>query len=216
MCLAGFSVAATAEDRFVYLESTASAMITINVEAEENSTGSILHVDRSDGDVYDITCDRQDATTSCGYSSPATRTAYGTIREGNAILMSGTLKGSPVSRTIAIDGRPWYEFPERSLCLYAISSSHPPISFWILLPSDGNAFLLMARWEGPDEIEVNGRKVMAIRVRVSLTGLLSIFWGTYYWYDATDGTFLKYKGVRGLPGSPETTVELIWDGRVSP
>lgn len=56
---------------------------------------------------------------------------------------------------------------------------------------------------------MDGRTEEAMRVRVSPWGLLSLFWSSLYWFRPSDGAFLRYEAVRGLPGTPKTVVELI-------
>ena len=68
---------------------------------------------------------------------------------------------------------------------------------------------MQAREEKEEGIPVDGRALEAMRVKVSPWGLLSLFWSSLYWYRSSDGTFVRFEGVRGLPGTPKTVVELI-------
>ena len=98
---------------------------------------------------------------------------------------------------------------EWSLQPFAVSGSSEPLLFWVVQPYDGQAFLMQAREEKAEDIPVDGRTLEARRVKVSPWGILSLFWSSLYWFRLSDGTFLRYEAVRGLPGTPKTVVELI-------
>jgi len=51
-------------------------------------------------------------------------------------------------------------------------------------------------------------KVKAYYVKMSIAGILSLFWSADYWYDTANGKFIKFKGTQG-PGTQEAVVELI-------
>jgi hypothetical protein len=153
--------------------------------------------------------DSASATVRYDFESPRRKTAYSAVRDGNAILLEGTLRGTPLSRKVQIDAKPWYESMEWSLQRLALSGSSEPVLFWVLQPFEARAYLLQARVEKTEAIINDERAVPAVRVRVSPTGLLSLFWNALFWYRPTDGMNLRYESVRGLPGTPKTTVELI-------
>jgi len=68
---------------------------------------------------------------------------------------------------------------------------------------------MVATREGEETVMLGGDSVQAIKVRFSPAGPLSAFWKAEYWYRKSDLRFIRYRAVRGLPGSPETIVTLI-------
>jgi hypothetical protein len=59
-----------------------------------------------------------------------------------------------------------------------------------------------------EKILVQEREVETQNIRVKLTGFKAIFWHSDYWFRRSDGLFLKYRGVEGPPGTPETVMTL--------
>ncbi len=174
--------------------------------------GSIVHSRMSDGDRHDVQIDSSAATTTYHLESPARRIAYTVTRAGDVLTVKGIFGGAPISKTIPIDHRPWYQGIERSLHDFVVTGESRPLVFWIVQPWEANAYLLQARAEGQERITVNDRQMTALRVRVSPVGFLRFFWSSLYWFRPSDGRFLRYEAVRGFPGTPKTVVEFIGDG----
>jgi hypothetical protein len=163
----------------------------------------------SDGDVHRVELNEADATIGYHYASPSLKMAYSARREGDELFLEGTFKGVPLSRRISIDASPWFESMEWELGQYAVSGSSQPLVFWVVNPLEARAYQLQATGESTEMIDDNGQSVAGARVRVRPTGFLAPFWSTLYWFRPTDGRFLRYEGVRGLPGTPKTVVELL-------
>ena len=53
-----------------------------------------------------------------------------------------------------------------------------------------------------------GKEIAAVHLRISLSGLLSIFWHGDYWYRKGDGRFLRYRG-KNRSGGPVAVSELV-------
>ena len=98
---------------------------------------------------------------------------------------------------------------EWELADYAVSGSTQPLVFWVVNPFEARAYQMQAIGESREVIDDNGKSLTAARVRVRPNGFLAPFWSTLYWFRPSDGRFVRYEGVRGLPGTPKTTVELL-------
>jgi hypothetical protein len=201
-----------AQASLLYRETAGSRQITNLMSEQILPDGYFLRSRLSDGDMHDVQLDRALLTIRYHVTSPARRIDYTVVRGGNVLLVDGILGGKPVSRRITIDGRPWYESLERSAHDFIIAGARAPLVFWVVNPWDANAYLLQARSEGREQVSVNGTLVYAARVRVVPVGILRFFWSALYWFRPDDGRFLRYEGVRGLPGTPKTIVELIDNG----
>jgi hypothetical protein len=55
----------------------------------------------------------------------------------------------------------------------------------------------------------NGRSTHAIKMELGLTSLLEGLWKAHYWCREEDGLFIQYRGIHGVPGTPETVIRLI-------
>lgn len=200
---------ASAQSAMLYREQTGPAVKLIKVLEEEQYGGSLLHLWYSSGESYRISSDSSRATLSFDYRDPAAGTEYSAHRSGNAIRIEGVLKGRPASRVVDIDGNPWYESLEFGLRDFAVSGSRRPALAWVIVPENTVAYLVALGLERIEPIDVSGRSVEAVRVRVSLRGIPAFFWSTLYWYRVPDGAFVKFEGPRGGFGSIPTIMELV-------
>ena len=200
---------AAAQDKRIYHEQTGKVGVRVEVWEEKLQYGSVLYTLMDNGEYYAIRNDPSFSTMSFEYRSPSTNTAYSARRTGSTIQLDGTVKGEPVSRTFQIDDRPWYQSIERSFEQHANKPSMTSIEFWIVHPYDVEAHLIVARKTRREIIDAGPLRIDAIRIRVSLPGLASLFWGGSYWYRVGSGTFVKFEGRRGVFGTPKTVLELI-------
>jgi len=207
---------AAAQAMLTYRDRTGHVDIIIHIWKEELPSGAMVHSLMSDGDIHRVENDGSNETISYRFASPSRNTSYRAHREGNEIMIEGTLNGSPLSRRLPINAAIWMESVEWSLREYAMSGSPRPFLFWVLQPYEVKAYLLQAIGEPEENIIVNGHAQAAARVRVRPTGILAPFWSSLYWFRPSDGRFMRYEGVRGLPGTPKTVVELIDTGPDSP
>ena len=203
------SMSTFAEPTLLYRDTTGSVEIIIHIWKDILPEGSLINSLLSDGDVHRVQLDESNATVRYQFASPVRGTAYTARREGNELLLQGTFRGASFSRRIAINANPWLESMEWSLADYALSGSMQPLVFWVVNPFEAQAYELQAIGENPENVMDNGQSFPALRVRVRPTGLLAPFWSTLYWFRPSDGRFLRYEGVRGLPGTPKTVVELM-------
>lgn len=130
------------------------------------------------------------------------------IREKNLLHIRGTRKGKKYEETVALGSKPWYQPLSFSLHRFLRSSGNS-ISFWTVRSDKIEPIELEAVKKGEEKLQHNGKIVLAQKIEVRPTGLFSLFWHGTYWYRKSDQQFLLYRSVHGLPGTPETTVELI-------
>jgi hypothetical protein len=206
---------AGAQVTLVYRQATGARVDRIEISDQAQPDGAVLGVFATSGETYRIESDQGGGVTACRFEFPPERTSWTARREGTSLRLEGTVQGRPVSRTFAIDRRPWYESAERSLQLYAVSCSREPVRFWMVEPYGGSAYLMTGSVERLERVEVNGTLVQAVRVIVRPAGIMSFIWSSTYWYSPVDGTFLKSQSVRGILSlAPPTVIELLEDRRV--
>jgi hypothetical protein len=207
--LLGLPLPAGAQGGWIYRDLTGKLVTIIHLQEETHGNDVTIHSTLSDGDLHNVEMDASRATFHYDYESPERKTAYSATRQGNEILLQGTLKGHSLSRRIPIDAHPWFQAMEWSLQPLVVSGSARPLVFWVVQPFEGHVYQMQAREEQAEEIPVDGRTLEALRVRVSPSGILAALWSSLYWFRPSDGAFLRYEAVRGLPGTPKTVVELI-------
>jgi hypothetical protein len=198
-----------AQESSTYRDTAGGREISIRILQDPLPGGLLIRSFMSDGEYHEVEYGAADATVRYRVTSPVRKLDYTVRKEGNLIRFEGTLGGRPLSRTQRIDDRPWYQTIEKSLSGFARSGGRALLLFWIVQPWEARAYLMQAANEGEETVVVGSGRTSARRVRVSPAGLLSLFWSTLYWYRSSDGLFVRYEGVRGLPGTPLTVVELV-------
>nr|WKN37827.1 hypothetical protein K4G66_03775 [Tunicatimonas sp. TK19036] len=130
-------------------------------------------------------------------------------RSGNEIHIQGTFQGEPVDKIVAIDERPWFNKLDHGLSEFA-ASDQKTLSFWVLkLLSDLDPVKFEAEKQGTETITIGEQTYPAVKIKLTIDNfLLSKLWSAELWYRASDGLFLRYEGVNGGPGTPETVIEL--------
>ena len=113
------------------------------------------------------------------------------VREGDIIRLSGVLKGKEYRKDNYIDKRPWYQIFTWEMD-YFIMGKDREMEFWAVRPDNPDSVgVLVAVREKEETVTVSGSNVEALRVRVALAGLLSIFWSGNYWFRKSDGFYVK-------------------------
>jgi len=150
-----------------------------------------------DGDTKEWILDKPDSKTNATMK-----------RENKYIIINGMIKGNFINKKVKIDSSPWYQNIMFSLPVF-IKSNKKSMEFWSLRPEDLVVYKLKAEKVKIESINFNGNKIEAQKVKVSATGIFSIFWHGDYWFRKSDGKFIHYEGVNGIPGTSKTFIELI-------
>lgn len=197
----------------VYEERSKNSLIVHRFLIEKTSSGYSIDLQSEKNGLkikqkYEV--DKNLATISWNYEEPHKKTNVTAKRKGNRIYLSGMDRGKPIEKTFKIDELPWNQTfniglehfalaPEKSMKFWSIGTSGP-----------GNMKIttFKVKKKKTETITVNGKAVEALHMRMSLTGLLSIFWSGSYWYRKSDGRFVRYKG-KGGPGTGVAIMELI-------
>jgi hypothetical protein len=170
--------------------------------------GGYLIASRAPGVDSKATTDGSYATTRWVYHDFARAADITCERSENSISINGMLEGRKIQKTHAIDGNPWYQ--DWGLGLRGFVLGHEKTwRFWSINPADP---AMIARFEATKErkesLSLNGESVETIRVRLSLPGLLSIFFRTDFWFRASDGVLVRWEFPQG-PGKPALVTDLL-------
>ncbi len=128
-------------------------------------------------------------------------------REGGHIVVAGTVDGKPYRETIELGETPWLQPLSLALRVQATDGPKERV-FWMLRPDTFESIKLKATAQGDESITVDGAAVAVHRVRVGTPGTFTGLWYSLYWFRASDGVFVRYEGVFGLPFVPHTIVAL--------
>ncbi|TVQ25759.1 MAG: hypothetical protein EA383_07220 [Spirochaetaceae bacterium] len=203
----------TAGENMRFREQTGSEVIYL--QSTENSLGQQLKLssESETGETHEVIVDAQTLESlQWAHRNAVDDTDYTARISGRTIRVTGKNQGRQVDESFQLeDADPWIQSIERSLEPF-VRSSRDRMQFWTVQPGDLTLRKLQAVRRGRSTIDVDGERVDAWEVRISLPGISSMFWSATYWYRVSDGQFVRYEGVRGWPGTPRTVVELVADG----
>jgi hypothetical protein len=150
------------------------------------------------------------ATLEWTFSDPARRMELAAAVQGEAIVLTGSFQGKKVAKKFSATGASWNQLFQVGLGPFALSAGG---SFQFRsIGTQGPGELKIGKFtvtrKAAETIDLAGTKVSAVRLRISLSGLLSVFWHGDYWYRSGDGRFLRYRG-KNRSGGPVAVSELI-------
>jgi hypothetical protein len=130
--------------------------------------------------------------------------------QGEAIVLSGTLRGKKVEKKFTASGAPWNQLFQMGLEPFVFSKENnfQFRSIGTQGPGEMKIGKFTVARKDDEMINLGGTDITAVHLRIALSGLLSIFWHGDYWYQKTDGRFLRYRG-KNRPGGPVAISELI-------
>ncbi len=91
-----------------------------------------------------------------------------------------------MNKTLEIDDTDWYQASSLSL-RGLVASADREKEFWTIRSDTLTVHKIKAVKQGLETIEVSGTMKEAVRIELSLTGLLSHFWKSDYWFSVPEG-----------------------------
>ncbi|MDP8202619.1 MAG: hypothetical protein P9M11_10840 [Candidatus Tenebribacter burtonii] len=128
------------------------------------------------------------------------------IKYGKNIILKGSFEQKVIDTIVKLDDAPWKQSMSYSLSEFALGDEEK-IEYWIVRLDKFKGQKMQAEKTGIEEITIAGKQYNALKVKISATGLRSKFWSGHYWFRSSDGLFLRYEGLNGLPGSIKTIIE---------
>ncbi len=213
MLLTGIFVLGTETRLYREKEGSRVTMHHFTIDVTEDGFNIHLKSETPEGDVFQAyRLDRNQDTVYWHYNRPADNTTVTAERKGNVITMKGTDRGDPVEKEFKIDRLQWNQTFNIGLETFAGSKKEKTYFWAIGIGGPGNMKITKFKAKRKEVenvyIEKLNKKIEAVHVTISLTGLLSMFWTGHYWYRESDGAFLRYRG-KNKPGGPVAVMELI-------
>ena len=136
-------------------------------------------------------------------------TQVSAVRSGDSLLLTGTYRKKPVTKSYALKGIAWKQMIPFDLADFAISKSASLtfLSIALMGPYALKTAQMQAKRIGEEMISYKGEKTAAIHIRVSPTGIFAALWHGDYWFRKNDGVFIRSEST-GMPGMPGVVMEL--------
>jgi hypothetical protein len=126
---------------------------------------------------------------------------------GTTLVINGKHRGINLNREHELGQTPWYQALSLSLRKHLKQESELPHEFWTLRPDNLDLYRLQIEQVSEDELKMSHTTEQTYHVLIRPTGWKAPFWKGEYWFRKSDGSFLRYFGGSGPPGSPPTIVE---------
>ena len=193
------------------VEGDAVATHVLNILPEGDGFRVELTTTRSGGAVRQAFRTGSDLfTREWSFSDPARRMELAASVQGEHIVLSGSFQGRKIDKRFDAAGAPWNQLFQMGLGPFAQANGKKMQFRSIGTQGPGElkiGKMTVTRREG-ESIELGGRRIAAVHLRISLSGLLAMFWHGDYWYRKEDGRFLRYRG-KNRRGGPVAVSELI-------
>jgi hypothetical protein len=156
---------------------------------------------QSDAETYVTEMDTGLGTTRWWLQASDRDTKLTAVRKENEILIDGAQNGGKIQKRLTIDSAPWFQAISLNLRRF-VSSGESRTEVWTVRSDALTAHKLVAEKQALEEITAAGQTHRARAVELRLSGALSAFWKSRYWFRVNDGVFLQFEGPSGPPGSP--------------
>ncbi len=170
-----------------------------------------LRSTRPNGDVLQtFRVDAGLATLAWTFSDPGRGMELAARVQGQDIVLTGSSAGKRVDKRFSAKGPSWNQLFQMGLGPFALSGEKSKAfrSIGVQGPGELKIGKMTVTHKGEKTIEIAGKPEAAIHLRISLSGLLAIFWHGDYWYRRSDGLFLRYRG-KNRKGGPVAVSELM-------
>jgi len=130
--------------------------------------------------------------------------------QGEKIVLSGSFQGRKIAKRFDAAGAPWNQLFQMGLRPFALADGKKMQfrSIGTQGPGELKIGKMTVTRKEDETIELGGQRLAAVHLRISLSGLLAMFWHGDYWYRKEDGRFLRYRG-RNRSAGPLAVSELI-------
>jgi hypothetical protein len=212
-CLLGMASLLKAAETLTYREVEGNITVTHTLTVTPAPPGWSIELAsrRSGGDAVRQTfrAAADFSTLAWTFSDPARRMELAAGVQGDEIVLSGSFAGAKVDKRFAAGGAPWNQLFQMGLVPFVQGNdeSRQFRSIGTQGPGELKIGKFTVKRQGEEKVILAGKEVETVHLRISLSGLLSIFWHGDYWFRESDGRFLRYRG-KNRSGGPVAVSEL--------
>ena len=160
------------------------------------------------------TCTTESFKTISWTMNAGNRGSVRAERQANTISIRGKLNGRNIDKRVHVDDAPWFQATSLSLKGFILSDK-TETTFWTLRPDTLKAYKLKAVKAGEDTLTIGKHRTLveAVKVKLSLTGMLASFFCSHYWFNTHTGMFLRFQGQGDISG--KTQISVVYTGDTS-
>jgi hypothetical protein len=190
---------------FVYIEETSGQTITTTWDVIKKDENLVI-TGINDLNTTTLKTDLKYGQKEYKYFTKNGSTNYEIMKNNSNIIAKGKYDNKVMDETHNISNEIWIQQLGFGLIEFA-KSSKKKLQFHVINPQDFSINKLVATKQKPSSLTINDKTYEAQKIKITLTGIGSLFWEAEIWYDTKDNIYLKYAGNKG-PNTPTTTVTL--------
>ncbi|MDN3507456.1 MAG: hypothetical protein P0S94_00880 [Simkaniaceae bacterium] len=193
-------------ETLVYDSVTDGKSVKTTWTVEEKGTSYII---KATSDVADtnIECGTDYTFNKFKESDKKTATSYEVDRDGKLLKAIKIVDGKKVVKEFGAYKYPWIQEFNFGLKPF-VRSTEKSYKFCILSPDKINLHNMIAERLEEEEIDIEGKKTLALKIKVTLQGFKSMFWKGTCWFDPKTAQMLRYEANSG-PKTPVVTTTLL-------
>ena len=123
----------------------------------------------------------------------------------NTLTVDGTVDDETFTKSYDID-KQWIQSPPLMLTQFMYSDRNK-MSF--IMNTGPRITTMQAKKLKNELITINNINFHTQKIKITPTGIFSMFWTALLWIDKETGHFIKYQSPLGPPGSPSMTLEYM-------
>ena len=200
------TAAVFATETLVYESVTDGKSVKTTWTVEEQGTSYMITA-TSDAADTKIECGTDYTFNKFQEKDKESGTSYEVDRDGKILKAEKTIDGKTVHKEFGAYKYPWIQEFNFGLKPF-VRSTEKAYKFVILSPDKINLHNMIAERLEEEEIDINGKKTLALKIKVTLQGFKSMFWKGHCWFDPKTATMLRYEANSG-PKTPVTTTTLL-------
>lgn len=146
-------------------------------------------------------------TQSFSHKSKNGQNEYTIHREGPILIARSNVNGDQTERHYKVGKDLWLQEFDFSFKPYILSNLRN-LHFAIVHPKKLDLHNMIATKQALEPLNLNGKLIETLRVKVTLTGFKKMFWHADLWFDPQEGDLLMYKANEG-PNTPTSVITLF-------
>lgn len=170
----------------------------------ESKAGDLIRLKTVQGnEVHQYAMTGNYRTVAWEYSNTSENTNLKVVLENGVYQISGVFKSKSYSKSYPSKGYPWYQ--NIGFNIGVSIAGKADFKFECFRPDN----LKLYEMQAESKEFINHEGIHEHWVIVHLTGMLSKFFSSDYYIDPLTKQFIRYRGVHGPPGTPETIITIL-------
>jgi len=170
----------------------------------ENKKNGFFLEGKDEEGITQIFCTKSFIIKRLNFKSTKEDTSYSFSRSNGTLACGGKVKGKQMQKKLQLGNNSWIQQFGYGLQPFS-KSKNSKCKFYTVNPNNFSLVSMVATKEGIETLVIGKTSYNAQKIKISLTGMKSMFWSANIWFDSKTHLFLRYEGNDG-PNTPTTII----------